>query len=218
VVAACTAPLDWLPVAGLLPDQPPEAVHAAALAADQLRVVLPPTATVLGLALSWIVGALAEMDTVTDWVAVPPSPVQASVKVEPALIGPLVCEPLELRLPDQAPEAEQRVALTLDQVSVELPPGTTVLGLALSLISGAASVTVTIADWVLEPPGPVQLKPNSELFVSAPVNQVPLVASGPFQAPLAVQLWAFLVVQVSVELAPVPIVVGDALRVIVGAG
>jgi hypothetical protein len=146
VVAAFTAPLDWLPVAGLLPDQPPEAVHAAALAADQLKVVLPPAATVLGLALSWIVGALAERDTVTDWVAVPPSPVQASVKVEPVLIGPLDCEPLVLRLPDHAPEAEQRVASTLDQVSVELPPGATVLGLALSLISGAALVTVTIAD------------------------------------------------------------------------
>jgi hypothetical protein len=51
VVAACTEPLDWLPVTGLLPDHPPEAVHAAALAADQLRVALPPTATVLGFAL-----------------------------------------------------------------------------------------------------------------------------------------------------------------------
>ena len=153
----------------------------------------------------------------TDWVAVPPSPVQASVKVEPVLIGPLDCEPLEFRLPDHAPEAEQRVALALDQVSVELPPGTTVLGLAVSLISGAALVTVTVADWVLEPPGPVQLKPNSELFDSAPVSHVPLVATGPVQAPLAVQLWAFLVLQVSVELAPVPIVVGDALRLIVGA-
>jgi hypothetical protein len=218
VVAACTAPLDWLPVAGLLPDQPPEAVHCEALAADQLRVVLLPAATVLGFALIWIVGALAERDTVTDWVAVPPSPVQASVKVEPVLIGPLDCEPLEARLPDHAPEAEQRVALTLDQVRFELPPGATVLGLALSLISGAASVTVTIADWELEPPGPVQLKMNWELFDSASVSHVPLVATGPFQAPLAVQLWAFLALQVSVVLAPVPIVVGDALRLIVGAG
>jgi hypothetical protein len=64
----------------------------------------------------------------------------------------------------------------------------------------------------------VQLKPNSELFDSGSVSHVPLVATGPFHAPLAVQLLAFLVLQVSVELAPVPTVVGDALRVIVGAG
>jgi hypothetical protein len=158
------------------------------------------------------------MDTVTDWVAVPPSPVQASVKVEPVSSGPLAAEPLALRLPDHAPEAAQRVALTLDQVSVELPPGLTVLGLAVSLISGAALVTVTIADWVLEPPGPVQLKPNSELFDKTPVNHVPLVATGPCQAPFAVQLFAFFVLQVSVELAPAPIVLGDALRLMVGAG
>jgi hypothetical protein len=218
VVAACTGPLDWLPLAGLVPDHPPEAVQWEELAADQLSVVLPPAATVLGFALIWIVGALAEMDTVTDWVADPPSPVQASVKVEPVLIGPLDCEPFGLRLPDQAPEAEQRVASTLDQVSVELPPGTTVLGLALSLISGAKLVTVTIADWVLEPPGPMQLKLKSEVFDSAPVDQVPLVATEPLQPPLAVQPWAFSVVQVSVEPSPALMVVGDALSVMVGAG
>jgi hypothetical protein len=188
------------------------------LTADQLSVVLPPAATVLGFALSWIVGALAATDTVTDWVAVPPSPVQASVKVEAVLIGPLDCEPFGLRLPDQAPDAEQRVALRLDQVSVELLPGTTVLGSALSLIAGAALVTVTIADWVLEPPGPAQAKLNSELLDKAPVDQVPLVATEPFQPPLAVQPSAFFADQVSVELSPALIVVGDAPRVIVGAG
>ena len=188
------------------------------MAADQLSVVLPPAATVLGFALSWIVGPAAAVDTVTDWVADPPSPVQASVNVAAVLIGPLDCEPLGLRLPDQAPEAEQRVALTLDQVSVELPPGGTVLGLALSLISGAALVTVTIADWVLWPPGPTQLKLKSEVFESTPVDQVPLVATEPFQPPLAVQPRAFFVAQVSVEFSPALIVVGAALRVIVGAG
>jgi hypothetical protein len=102
------------------------------LVLDQLKIVLPPAATVLGLALSWIVGAPAAMETATDWVAVPPSPVHARVNVEAVLRGPLDCEPLGLRLPDQAPDAEQRVALVLDQLSVELPPETTVLGLAVS--------------------------------------------------------------------------------------
>jgi hypothetical protein len=218
VVAACRAPLDALPVAGLLPDHPPEAVHCVVLAADQLRVVLPPAATVLGLALIWTVGTPAAIETVADWLEVPPSPVHSSRKVEPVLSGPLDCDPLGPRLPDQAPDAEQRVALRLDQVSVELPPEATVLGFAVSLISGAALLTVTIADWVLEPPGPVQVTPNSELFDNAPVDHVPMVGMAPFQLPLAEQLCAFVVLQVRVALSPAPMVVGDALRVTVGAG
>lgn len=158
------------------------------LAADQLKVVLPPAATVLGLALIWTVGTPEAMDTVTDCVEVPPSPVHASTNVEPALSAPLDCDPLAARLPDQAPDAAQRVALMLDQVKVELPPEATVLGFALSLTSGAALVTVTIADWVLEPPGPVQVKLKSELFDSAPVDQLPMVAMAPFQPPPAEQL------------------------------
>jgi hypothetical protein len=43
-------PLDCEPLVALLPDQPPEAVHAVALAVDQVRVVLLPAATVLGAA------------------------------------------------------------------------------------------------------------------------------------------------------------------------
>ncbi|MGA2814285.1 MAG: hypothetical protein ABSG16_23040 [Candidatus Acidiferrum sp.] len=63
----------------LLPDQAPEAVHAVASADVQVRVVLPPLAMVLGLALSVIVGNGGVTDTVADCEAVPPLPVQVNV-------------------------------------------------------------------------------------------------------------------------------------------
>ncbi len=67
------------------------------------------------------------------------------------------CEPLAALLPDQAPEAEQAVALLLDQVSVEALPELMVLGLALSVTKGSKDGTVTVADCVAEPPGPVHV-------------------------------------------------------------
>lgn len=53
---AVRAPVDCDPLTVLLPDQAPEAVHAVALLADQVRVALPPLATVLGLAVRLMVG------------------------------------------------------------------------------------------------------------------------------------------------------------------
>jgi hypothetical protein len=54
--------------------------------------------------------------------------------------------------------------------------------------------------------------------VSAPVDCEPLKPLLPDQAPLAVQPVAFADDQVSVELAPLAIVLGLALRLTVGAG
>ncbi len=68
------------------------------------------------------------------------------MKVELAWIGPVDCDPLVLRLPDQAPDAEQRVALTPLQESTAEPPALTVLGAAFSVTSCAGSVTVTVVD------------------------------------------------------------------------
>jgi hypothetical protein len=50
-VFACSAPVDDEPLVALLPDQPPEALHEVASAADQLIVELAPLTTVLGFAL-----------------------------------------------------------------------------------------------------------------------------------------------------------------------
>ena len=63
-----------------MPDQPPEAVQAVALVADQLSALALPRATLLGLATSVTVGAGCDTDTVTDCEApLPPEPVQVRV-------------------------------------------------------------------------------------------------------------------------------------------
>ena len=73
-----SAPVDCEPLAALLPDQAPDAVHEVALVADQVRVELPPLATVLGLAAKVTVGVGEVTETVADCDAFPPLPVQVS--------------------------------------------------------------------------------------------------------------------------------------------
>lgn len=51
------AAVDCDPLMGMLPDQPPDAVHAVALVLAQVSVELWPLATVLGFALRVTVGA-----------------------------------------------------------------------------------------------------------------------------------------------------------------
>jgi len=123
------------------------------------------------------------------------------------------CEPLSPLEPLQPPAAVQAVALVLDQVSVEEAPDVTLLGVALSVTIGATLETVTVADCVALPCTPVQVSPYSVVFVSAPVDQVPLVATLPCQPPEAVQAVALEDVQVSVELPPLLTVVGAAVNV-----
>jgi len=60
-------------------------------------------------------------------------------------------------VPDQAPEAEHELAFWLDQVRVEEPPELSELGLAWMVTAGGSALTVTVADWVAEPPGPTQV-------------------------------------------------------------
>jgi hypothetical protein len=71
--------VDCVPLTALAPDQAPEAVQAVALVETHVKVELLPLATVLGLADSVTVGAGGVTETVTDWVAVPPVPVQVNV-------------------------------------------------------------------------------------------------------------------------------------------
>ena len=60
----------------LAPDQAPEATHDVALVADQVSTELLPLATVLGAADKVTAGAGVVTETVADWVALPPLPVQ----------------------------------------------------------------------------------------------------------------------------------------------
>jgi hypothetical protein len=79
VSLAVSAPVDCEPpLADFAPDHAPEAVQEVALVTDQLNVELLPLATVLGLAARVTVGAAAVTDTVADWAALPPLPVQLS--------------------------------------------------------------------------------------------------------------------------------------------
>lgn len=73
---AVRAPVDCDPLTGFVPDQDPEAAHAVASVADQVRVEPVPVATVLGLAARLIVGTGCVTETVADWVALLPPPVQ----------------------------------------------------------------------------------------------------------------------------------------------
>ena len=71
------------PVEALEPVQPPEAVQLLASVDDQLIVMLPPRATLEGLAVMLTVGSFTDDGsftvTVTLSLALPPSPLQLSV-------------------------------------------------------------------------------------------------------------------------------------------
>ena len=76
---AVSAPVDCEPVTAFAPDQAPEAVQLVAFVADQFRVALLPLVMALGPTLKVTVGVGDLIETVADWAAVPPGPVQLSV-------------------------------------------------------------------------------------------------------------------------------------------
>ena len=126
--------------------------------------------------------------------------------------APLDCEPLRPLEPLQPPDAVQALALALDQVSADEAPAFTVLGVAVSVTTGALLETVTVADWVADPPGPVQVSSYSVLLVRVPVDIVPLFGTLPCQPPEAVQAVAPGDFQLRVELPPLSTVVGAAVN------
>jgi hypothetical protein len=85
-----SAPVEVEPLEASVPDHAPDAVQAVALADDQLSVEALPLATVLGLAVRDTVGAGWVTETVADWLAVPPGPVQDRVNVELAFRAPVL--------------------------------------------------------------------------------------------------------------------------------
>lgn len=68
-----------MPDTAFVPDQAPDAVQEVAFVAVQFNVALLPLVMALGPTLKLTVGAAALMETVADWVAVPPVPEQLSV-------------------------------------------------------------------------------------------------------------------------------------------
>jgi hypothetical protein len=198
------------PLTALVPVQPPEAVQLLVLAVDQLRVEVPPFATVVGDALSVTVGegvALGGVTvTVTDCDALPPAPAHASVYVVVAASPDRASDPESALLPVQPPEAVQLVALVTVQLSVVPPPLATVVGVALSITDGsggaAGGTTVTLTDCVAVPPAPEHVRANEEFAVSGPVEALPEVALLPLQLPDAEQPVASVDDQASVAALP----------------
>jgi hypothetical protein len=133
-------------------------VQAVALVEDQVRVDVPPWATLLGLAAIETVGGAAETVTVADCDAEPPAPVQVRVNFVVVVSVGVVWEPAVVSEPLQPPEAVQAVALVEDQVNADVAPLFTVVGFAVKVTAGAGVVTDTVADCAALPPLPVQLR------------------------------------------------------------
>lgn len=128
-----------------------------ALVEDQVRVDVPPWATLLGLAAIETLGGAADTVTVADCDAEPPAPVQVRVNFVVAVSVGVVSEPAVASEPLQPPEAVQAVALVDDQVRADVAPLFTVVGFAVKVTAGAGVVTDTVADCAALPPAPVQV-------------------------------------------------------------
>jgi hypothetical protein len=154
---ALRVPVDCDPLIASEPLHAPDAVQAVALVEDQVRVDVPPWATLLGLAAIETLGAAAETVTVADCAAEPPAPVQVRVNFVVAVRVGVACEPAVASEPLQPPEAVQAVALVDDHVNADAAPLLTVVGFAVKVTAGAGVVTDTVADCAALPPVPVQV-------------------------------------------------------------
>jgi hypothetical protein len=126
-------------------------------------------------------------------------------------------------LPVQPPVAVQLVALVVDQVNVVDPPLVTLGGVADSDTvgggGGAAGATVTVTDCDADtPPAAEHVNVKVDVVVRPGRASLPLSAFVPLHAPDALQVTAFVEVQVSVVLPPLATVVGFALSVTAGDG
>lgn len=136
-----------------------------------------------------------------------------------AVSAALVADPAVARLPLHAPLAVHAVALRDDHVSTVVAPFATLVGLAeIETVGGGVEASETVADWLLDPPAPLQVSVNADVRLIALVTSVPLSALLPLQFPEAVQVVAFVEVHVSVEVLPGATVVGDADKETIGAG
>jgi hypothetical protein len=158
VELADRAPVDCEPLAALAPDHEPDAVQAVAFVEAHVKVAPLPLFTVLGLALKTTVGVDAATATTVVCDALPPLPVQVSVKLSFDFSAPVDCDPLTAFAPDQPPEAVHAVALVDVQLRVELAPLFTLVGEAPRAMVGGDPVTETVTDCDALPPAPLQLK------------------------------------------------------------
>jgi len=132
--------------------------------------------------------------------------------------APVDAEPETAFVPVQSPLAIQLVAFVLLHVSVELAPFAMLVGdaenVTVGAVAGCCTTTVALAE--LDPPSPVHVSVYVAFAFSGPTLCVPLVACAPDQAPDAIQDVAFVELHVSDDMPPLAIVVGFAVKVVVG--
>jgi hypothetical protein len=135
-VADASGPVLWLPLAALLPFQPPEAAHEVALVEFHVSVEAPPLSTEVGFAVNVTVGAGTTVTLAVATLLVPPAPVQVN-EYEPGIVrDPVLCVPLVGLVPLQLPEAVHDVASLELHANVDVPPLATVVGAALRDATG----------------------------------------------------------------------------------
>ena len=86
------------------------------------------------------------------------------------------------------------------------------------MVGAVAEVTVTVADWLVEPPAPMHVSVNVVFTVRFPVLCEPETALVPDHPPEAVHEVALVELQVSVEAVPETTGLGLVEMVTVGAG
>jgi hypothetical protein len=173
----------------------------------------------VGVGLGVGAGVGAATETVRDWLALPPAPVQISVKVLVLVRLLRTSLPVSALLPLQAPDAVQVVALLLLQLKVLLPPDATLLGLAENVRLGAGVppppvATITLAVLLALPHESVKLLVAVRLVRTS----LPLSALLPLHAPEALQDVAPLLLQLKVLLLPLVTLVGLAVKLTLATG
>jgi hypothetical protein len=135
----------------------PDAWQLLAFVDDHANLTGVPLSTLDGVTLMVAVGGTKTvMPCVLD--VLPPGPVHVSpYKYSPAGNGPTVWEPLVGSAPDHEPEATQDVVLLDVHVIVDVPPTGMLDGVKVNVIWGSG-MTVRVADPIVVPSGPVQLR------------------------------------------------------------
>lgn len=215
-VGTVTAPVLWAPPIDFVPLQPPDAVQAVALAEVHVSVEAPPLATARGATVKVTLGRALTVTVTAAAALLPPVPVQVIEYVVVAVRGAVLREPLGFNEPAQPPEAVHAVAPMELQVNVDVPPGGTTPGFAVSVAVGAGMTRTAAVATLLLPSAPVQVSEKVESAVMAAVLWLPLVANAPVQPPVATHDVALVEVHVNVLDAPAATASGAAVNDAVG--
>jgi len=138
VILIVSAAVTWAPLGDFVPLQPPDAVHAVALAEVHVRVLELPAVTTSGEADSIVVGTT--FTVALAGVLVPPGPVQVRTYVALLDNGPVDRVPLAVSAPLQLPEAAHDVVFVETHVKVALDPLVSVADDTVSVVVGAGTV------------------------------------------------------------------------------